>query len=35
VKEAATRVGFRDPNYFSRIFRRYVGVSPSELVNKR
>ncbi|HUX52042.1 MAG TPA: response regulator [Spirochaetia bacterium] len=35
VKEAANLVGFRDANYFSRIFRRYVGVSPSELLNKR
>lgn len=31
VKETSRRVGFQDPNYFSRIFRRYTGVSPSEL----
>ena len=31
VKEAAFRVGFGDPNYFSKIFRKYKGISPSEL----
>ncbi|HUZ18393.1 MAG TPA: response regulator [Spirochaetia bacterium] len=35
VKETSSRVGFQDPNYFSRIFRRYVGLSPSDLVNRR
>jgi two-component system response regulator YesN len=35
IKEASGLVGFQDPNYFSRIFRRYVGVSPSELFNRR
>lgn len=29
VKEAAYRVGFGDPNYFSKIFRKYKGISPS------
>lgn len=28
VKEAAFAVGFNDPSYFSRVFRRYVGASP-------
>lgn len=32
IKEAAYLVGFQDPNYFSRIFRRYMGTSPSEIV---
>ncbi|MDC7220827.1 MAG: response regulator [Spirochaetales bacterium] len=31
VKEASYRVGFHDPNYFSKIFRKYKGMSPSEL----
>ena len=31
IKETSYRVGYRDPNYFSRIFRRYLGVSPSDL----
>ena len=35
IKEASGLVGFQDPNYFSRIFRRYVGASPSELFNRR
>jgi AraC-like DNA-binding protein len=25
-------VGYTDPNYFSRIFRRYMNVSPSDMV---
>jgi two-component system response regulator YesN len=31
VKEVAYMVGYGDPNYFSRVFRRYMKVSPSEL----
>jgi transcriptional regulator GlxA family with amidase domain len=30
VKEAAAAVGFRDPAYFARVFRRVEGVSPAE-----
>ncbi len=30
VAEVATRTGFDDPFYFSRRFRRYFGVSPSQ-----
>ncbi|PDO11499.1 MAG: hypothetical protein BLM47_01865 [Candidatus Reconcilbacillus cellulovorans] len=29
VKETAYAVGYRDPDYFARIFRRTVGVSPA------
>jgi two-component system response regulator YesN len=32
IKEIAYLVGYSDPNYFSRIFRRYMNVSPTELV---
>lgn len=32
VKEAAAAVGFRDALYFSRVFRREVGLSPTEYV---
>lgn len=28
VKQIAAQVGFEDPLYFSRVFRRYVGCSP-------
>jgi len=35
IKETALSVGFQDPNYFSRVFRRYVGVSPSDLIRTR
>ena len=31
VREVAARVGFADPLYFSRIFRRRVGLPPSRL----
>jgi two-component system, response regulator YesN len=30
VKEAAAMVGFRDPAYFARVFRRFSGKSPAE-----
>jgi two-component system, response regulator YesN len=29
IKEVAFAVGYQDPNYFSKIFRKTVGVSPS------
>lgn len=31
--EISSRAGFSDPNYFYRQFKKYVGVSPSELRN--
>jgi two-component system response regulator YesN len=31
VKEVAYLVGYSDPNYFSRIFRRYMNASPSDM----
>ena len=34
VTETAKRVGFEDANYFSRIFKKYTGVSPT-LYNKK
>ena len=30
IKEICRRCGYSDPNYFSRIFRKYEGMSPSE-----
>lgn len=30
MKEICSMVGYSDPNYFSRIFRKTVGVSPTE-----
>jgi two-component system response regulator YesN len=35
VKEAATMVGFRDPAYFARVFRRFEGESPAEFRSRR
>jgi len=30
ISEIAYKVGFEDPNYFTRIFRKYYGKSPRE-----
>lgn len=32
IADVAYTVGFGDPSYFTRVFRRYVGSSPSEFV---
>lgn len=34
ISELAFRVGFRDANYFSLLFRRSTGLSPSEFAKK-
>jgi two-component system response regulator YesN len=33
LKEIALTIGYKDPNYFSRIFKKEVGVSPREYRN--
>lgn len=30
VREAGERVGYPDPNYFTKVFRRLTGINPSE-----
>ena len=30
VKDVAVLVGFDDPNYFAKVFRRVFGTSPTE-----
>ncbi|KZL90266.1 response regulator [Clostridium magnum] len=30
IKEVCYEVGYNDPNYFSKAFKKYVGMSPSE-----
>lgn len=35
IKEICYLVGYQDPNYFSRIFKKYVGVSPTDYVKER
>lgn len=34
VANVAYSVGFNDPSYFARVFRRYIGLSPSEYCEK-
>jgi len=34
IKEVCVDSGYSDPNYFSRIFKKYVGVTPSEYREK-
>lgn len=35
VKEVAYAVGYHDPNYFSRIFKKYRGTSPTSFLTER
>jgi len=35
VQEAAHRVGFEDPFYFSRVFHRIMGIQPSKIAQER
>jgi AraC-like DNA-binding protein len=32
IADVAYSVGFSDPSYFTRVFKRYIGVAPSEFV---
>ncbi|MFC4402218.1 response regulator [Gracilibacillus xinjiangensis] len=34
LKEIALNIGYKDPNYFSRVFKKEVGLSPSEFRHK-
>ncbi len=34
IKEICYLVGYQDPNYFSRIFKKHVGISPTEFVKR-
>jgi two-component system response regulator YesN len=34
VKEVCFMVGYKDPNYFSRIFKKKIGITPSEYIKK-
>lgn len=35
VKEVCFMVGYKDPNYFSRIFKKRIGITPSDYVKSR
>ena len=35
IKEVGFHVGYNDPNYFSRIFKRYEGVAPREFIQRK
>lgn len=35
VKEVCFMVGYKDPNYFSRIFKKRIGITPSEYIKNR
>ena len=35
IKEVCFQVGYKDPNYFSRIFRKIVGMTPSEYAREK
>lgn len=35
VKEVCFMVGYKDPNYFSRIFKKRLGITPSDFVKNR
>ena len=32
IQEVAARLGFNDSNYFSKVFKRYAGMTPSEYI---
>ncbi len=34
ISEIAFKTGFNDPKYFSRIFKKFYGLSPSEFTKK-
>lgn len=33
ISEISQEVGYMDPNYFSKVFKKYTGMSPSEYAN--
>lgn len=35
IKDIALEIGYNDPLYFSRIFKKYIGVYPSEYRDSR
>ena len=35
VSEACYGTGFSDPKYFSKVFKKFMGVSPSEYRNNK
>jgi two-component system response regulator YesN len=34
IQNVANRVGYADANYFSKCFKKYMGITPSKYVNQ-
>jgi two-component system response regulator YesN len=34
IKEVAFAVGYSDPNYFSRTFKKFTGISPTTYAHR-
>ncbi|MEG0501781.1 MAG: helix-turn-helix transcriptional regulator, partial [Cellulosilyticaceae bacterium] len=34
IKEIGINIGYEDPNYFTKIFRKKIGITPSEYRNR-
>lgn len=35
IKEIATSVGYQDAYHFSKLFKKYAGISPRDYQNKK
>ena len=35
VKQVGALVGYNDPHFFSKLFKKHVGISPSEYREKK
>ncbi|MDU5950234.1 MAG: AraC family transcriptional regulator, partial [Paenibacillus macerans] len=35
LKEVSFEVGYKDPNYFSRVFKKIMGVPPTEFKGQK
>lgn len=35
IQDVCICVGIEDPNYYSRLFKKYMGISPREYQNRQ